>query len=204
MIKDVKIFENDPNLIPEVIGFAPKGEMEDCPICHDRHESAMFGGVRYIGCPEVPQNLMVPFNKRDSDGKLEFAMTPKRSEPSIGFAEKPASNSYDVVDGIVVHAVAHDVDCAQFDVPDVQDCPDFKLPASFTFNPDDLEEQLEIREQEWLHYRKCRRCNPKTVRKSKIAELEHAVIETAVTWLTHDVDDELRAAVESLLKAREK
>lgn len=42
--------------------------------------------------------------------------------------------------------------------PDVEDCPDFKLPAHFTFDPHNKEEQTEIQRRAELHMQTCTRC----------------------------------------------
>jgi hypothetical protein len=35
-------------------------EIAECYVCGGRHEVTMFGGVRFLGCPSVPEGYLVP------------------------------------------------------------------------------------------------------------------------------------------------
>lgn len=148
--------------------------MEHCPICNGRHESAMFDGIKYVGCPEVPENLMIPLNRRDNDGKLEIAMAPKKDPmDDSGFAEKHVA---DRSLGILVHVPRRCAACGTVH-SHVESCP--------------IQVVITQAEFENNYYGKF----------DRVAELERAVIEAANNYA--QAGEALSIATRALLKARE-
>lgn len=91
---------------------------------------------------------------------------------------------------------------------DVEDCPDFTLPAHFTFDPHNKEEQAEIQRRARLHMQTCGRCasathvtNDREPEEIERDRLEREVVKAAKLWRTHPIGAnkfELERAVEEL------
>lgn len=93
--------------------------------------------------------------------------------------------------------------------PDVEDCPDFKLPAHFTFDPHNKEEQAEIQRRALKHMHWCTRCDPGMAERERLArnyaekreELRDKVIKAAKLWRKYRIganEVELEWAVRDL------
>lgn len=93
--------------------------------------------------------------------------------------------------------------------PDVEDCPNFTLPAHFTLDPHNKEEQAEIQRRALRHMHWCTRCDPGMVERERLArnyaekreELRDKVIKAAKLWRKYQIganEVELEWAVRDL------